>query len=95
MNSQCGSNPQFTYPDLVEIDLHHDLLQGKHTCVDGTGPSEHEQEDSKPQRLSLFQDEQLNSFFRRLAWSPDGMPVYPEIHIYHVLHDVTSGVFDE
>ncbi|DBB16492.1 hypothetical protein WJX82_009453 [Trebouxia sp. C0006] len=41
-------------------------------AMPASGPSEHEQEDSKPQRLSLFQDEQLNSFFRRLAWSPDG-----------------------
>ncbi len=95
MNSQCGSNPQFTYPDLVEIDLHHDLLQGKHTCVDGTGPSEQEQEDSKPQRLSLFQDEQLNSFFRRLAWSPDGMPVYSEIHLYLMLCGAKSGVLSQ
>ena len=35
------------------------------------------QEESNPQRLSLFQDEQLNSFFRRLAWSPDGELLSP------------------
>ena len=37
--------------------------------------TEQEQDNVKPQphRCSLFHDEQLNSFFRRLAWSPDGV----------------------
>lgn len=36
--------------------------------------SEEEQDGVKlqPHRCNLFHDEQLNSFFRRLAWSPDG-----------------------
>ncbi len=73
----------------MRIAFHHIYLQRKLFC---TGPSEQEQEDSKPQRLSLFQDEQLNSFFRRLAWSPDGMPVCLKIHVYFMLCEVKSGV---
>ena len=40
---------------------------------EGVPASEQSQQESKPQRFNLFQDEQLNSFFRRLAWSPDGL----------------------
>ena len=40
---------------------------------EGMPASEQSQQESKPHRFNLFQDEQLNSFFRRLAWSPDGL----------------------
>lgn len=31
----------------------------------------------KPQKQALFHDDTLPSFFRRLAWSPDGDPCHP------------------
>lgn len=48
------------------------LLRCCFSAENAAAGAESIQTEAKPQRQSLFQDEQLNSFFRRLSWSPDG-----------------------